>query len=101
MKAITPQEAAGKKSSSIPAVVIETFNEFIGASISNGSVTISQDAVITALVKKGLKRREIFDKGWLDIEQIYEKAGWIVDYDKPAYNETYPATFTFTSKRVS
>jgi hypothetical protein len=32
----------------------------------------------------------------LDIEPIYREAGWIVEYDKPAYCENYDANFTFT-----
>lgn len=51
------------------------------------------------LVRRGMKRDELFDKGWMDIEPIYRKSGWRVEYDKPAYNETYPATFTFSKKR--
>jgi hypothetical protein len=39
----------------------------------------------------------IFEKGLLDVETVYERAGWKVTYDKPAYNETYPATFRFVA----
>jgi hypothetical protein len=50
---------------------------------------------VALLVKKGLKKQQIFDDNLLDVEEVYEKAGWKVEYDKPAFNESYPATFTF------
>lgn len=38
-------------------------------------------------------------KSWMwNIEETYRKAGWKVEYDQPGYNESYPATFTFTRK---
>ena len=41
-------------------------------------------------------RNKLFDKHYLDIEPLYREAGWKVKYDKPAYNEDYKATFTFS-----
>jgi len=41
----------------------------------------------------------IFDNHWLDVEPIFEDCGWKVEYDKPGFNENYPATFKFTPKR--
>jgi len=46
----------------------------------------------------GKTRDEVFDKGWLNIEPMYRAAGWKVVYDKPAYNESYEPTFTFTKR---
>jgi hypothetical protein len=46
----------------------------------------------------GVSRQEVFDNQWLDIEDIYREAGWKVSYDKPAYNETYKAYFTFSRR---
>lgn len=40
-------------------------------------------------------RNVVFANKWLDIEDIYREQGWRVDYDKPAYNENYQASFTF------
>ena len=47
---------------------------------------------------EGITRETIFDNHWLDIEPTYRKVGWKVEYDKPAYYESYPATFTFSLK---
>ncbi len=44
-------------------------------------------------------RKQLFEKGWLDVEPIFKKAGWDVEYDKPGYNESYPATFKFSRKK--
>lgn len=34
---------------------------------------------------------------WLNFEGAYRRAGWKVEFDKPGYNESYPATFKFTA----
>jgi len=47
---------------------------------------------------RGLTRQGMYDKGWMDVEDAYRKAGWDVDFDKPGYNETYEANFTFSKK---
>jgi hypothetical protein len=45
-------------------------------------------------------RKDIFDKGWLDIEDIYRAADWVVAYDKPGFNEThFEANYTFSKKK--
>lgn len=44
---------------------------------------------------EGTKRDMLFDNHWLDIEPMYRREGWIVEYDKPGFNEHYEATFTF------
>ena len=93
---IKPSQIIAKKKDTIPEEVFEVFNELITEHFSNGSSTFKLKDVVKLLVKKGLKENVIFDKGWLDVEEIYEKAGWDVSYDKPAYNESYDATFTFT-----
>ena len=95
-KPITPTEAAKAVSSSIPDTVIETFNLFIGQNYLRGTATIRQEDIVAHLVEFGYTRQEIFKNRWLDVEALFEHAGWKVTYDKPAYNETYPATFTFT-----
>lgn len=42
-----------------------------------------------------VERHQVFEKHWLDIETAYRQAGWEVEYDKPAYNETYGASWEF------
>lgn len=99
VKPITPSEVAGQKRESFPDEVFEAFNEIIAANCVNGRSNFTQDAVVKLMVSKGLKSAEIFDKHWLDVEEVYREAGWKVEYDKPGYNEDYSSNFTFTAKR--
>ena len=77
---------------------METFNEFITEKWNGSSSTFKQcDLVKVIREKLKLKPNDhvIFDKHWLDVEDIFRDAGWRVYYDKPGYNETYDATFEF------
>ncbi len=98
---IKPEEISEKKVSLFPDEVFESFNELITQKFCESSATVTQDEVVALMVKKGLDRTDIFEKGWLNVEDIYRKEGWLVDYDKPGYNESYHAIFTFskTSKK--
>ena len=101
MKAITPQEASKSRVCSIPDAVFKVFNDMIVANFDDREASFCQEEVVKVLVKKGYKRNEIYENNWLDVEPFYRKAGWKVEYDKPGYNETYPATFTFRAKNAS
>ncbi len=92
---ISPKEVIDKKLSSIPSEAIEAFNELIAQNTGRANIVVKQEEVVALMVKKGLHREQIFKNGWLDIEDIYRKAGWRVEYDKPGYNEDYEPTFTF------
>jgi lipopolysaccharide biosynthesis protein len=89
------------KQTSLPDVVLEVFNELIAQNFSNGSAIVKQSDVVELLVKRGLKENEIFEKQWLDVEEIYRSAGWIVKYDKPGWDENYGAFFEFRTKSKS
>jgi hypothetical protein len=80
----------------IPQAVLKAFNELIAEKYCDGRAHFDQSEVVAAIVKKGLKRKEIFEKGWLDVERIYRVAGWEVRYDKPGWDETYEPNFTFS-----
>ncbi len=95
---IKPKDIAGAKAKSFPPEVIETFNELIAKNFSGGSATVFQKDAVSALVKKGFKSADIYDNHWLDVEEIFEKSGWVVEYDKPGYCETYDAHFVFKTK---
>lgn len=98
MPPITPSEAKGLyKGRPIPEAVFESFNELLSKKGSN-YITIKQNDVVNLMVAKGLDKNEIFEKNYLDIEDYYRAMGWKVEYDRPGYNETYEAYFTFTAK---
>ena len=96
IKPISPADIAKKKIEVIPPLVIEVFNELLAKKFTAGSAKILQDDVIAAIIsRKSITRAEIFEQGWLNVEEIYRAQGWRVEYDKPGYNESYKAYFTF------
>lgn len=105
VKPIRPGEVTGLKQQQIPDYVIEAFNECISRAYSGGIAVVYQDSVIEAILHRARKagvellRQELFDRRYLDVESIFEKAGWKVTYDKPGYNESYKAFFEFKKKR--
>lgn len=99
LKPITPGEINAKKLDTLPSDVVDVFNKLIASNWNGHAATVKQDDVVAALVTEERTREMIFKNHWLDVEDLYRAAGWKVVYDKPAYCETYPATFTFTIKR--
>lgn len=91
---VSPSEVALKR---IPEEVFEAFNE----AIFEGNGHVRQDAVVSRILAKmpHVQRQEIFQRGWLDIEEEYRRLGWKVDYDKPGYNEMYEAYYVFTGPK--
>lgn len=103
VKPISPKEAEEKQISGIPDFVVEAVNELIAKNIGDqNSVDIKQEDIVELAMQKapkGTTRQIIYDNHWMDIEPLFRKAGWTVHYDKPGYNESYSAYFTFTKKR--
>ena len=99
VRPVTPDEVVAHKENVLPAAVLESFNELITRNFSGNQATFKQEDVVALMKRKGLKRTEIFKKGFLNVKDVYSKVGWTVEYDKPGYNESYPATFTFTKKK--
>lgn len=95
-KPITPDEAGTAKV--IPDEVITAFNETIALHFDGRASNFTTIEIVSAIVKKGISRKVIFDNHYLDVEPIFEAVGWKVVYDKPGYNESYEANFTFTRK---
>lgn len=103
MKPITPAELKTKLKDIIPDFVIEAVNNLLHEKYrsSGGEIHIKQQEVVDEIMRLNTKinRDKIFDKGYLDFEELFEEYGWKVEYDKPGYNETYEAFFTFKPKR--
>ena len=98
VKPISPKEVAGSKKQSMPDAVLESFNEMIKENEDDGYAIFLQKEVVKRMKKKGLKEKDIFDKGYLNVETIYRKEGWNVEYDNPGYCESYDSSFTFSRK---
>lgn len=96
VKPISPAEVTH----SIPDFIIEAFNKLIREKWDGEEARVLQDEVMDIVSSNNPddprpSRRTVFDNHWLDVEDIYRKAGWKVEYDKPTYCETYDAYFLF------
>jgi hypothetical protein len=81
--------------------VIEAANELIAQRWNGHDATFKlHELAKLAREKLGWDARKQFEDGDLDIEPIFRKAGWSVDFDRPGYNETYEAHFIFTKRRT-
>jgi hypothetical protein len=96
---IKPGDAEALKAASMPDAVFDAFNKLIAENLSCGTALVRQTEVVSLIVQKlECTRAEVFERGWLNVEGQYRKAGWKVEYDKPAYNESHEAFFRFTKK---
>ena len=94
---ISPKEAVETKE--FPNEVMLAFNELITENLRNKTARITQDEVMDRILTRAPRdqnRNYYFDRGLLDVEPMYRKAGWKVEFDKPGYCEDYKATFTFS-----
>lgn len=99
-KPITPREALKKKEERLPDEVFDAFNEMIADNLRDGVATFkAKDVAALIRSKLQIKGEQVYDKGYMDVEPLYRKAGWKVEYDQPAYCESYDATYTFSAKR--
>jgi hypothetical protein len=99
VKPISPNEIGAAKLKYIPDTVFEVVNELLAQKCTNGRATIYQKDIVAALLTKmDTTKAVIFDKGYLNFEEAYREQGWKVEYDKPAYNESYDAHFIFKVK---
>lgn len=103
MKPITPQQALENIEKAFPDFVIEAVNNCINQNyFGKPSFTIKQDEImkeILRLAPKGTTRQEVFDKHWMDFEEVYRKAGWKVTYDSPSWDENYDEFYKFEIKK--
>ena len=105
---IKPENVAAFKLRHIPNEVIDAVNELISLKYvcNSDDIRIYQKDIIEVAKSKMYPATDNIDSGsgyfdynWLNIEKIYEDAGWAVKYDKPAYNESYDAYFIFREKK--
>lgn len=99
----TPKQAlAAANAGTIPEQVFDAFNAFLSdrAGDAPSGIMVKQDEVLALLAKAWpqTKRHVYFEKGWLDVEAAYRKAGWRVTFDKPGYNESGGAFWVFRSR---
>lgn len=103
---ITPYQVGAAKASVFPPEIFQAFNDLIVAHHVGGYSRFTQREAVEAIVESMITEtpygdngaeieQRVYEKGWLNVDDAYRAAGWIVEYDKPGYNESYPATFVF------
>lgn len=101
---ITPIKPEEVKCNQIPDQVIDVFNKLIVKNIRGSSAVVKQEEAVTAIIAqfelegKAVSRSEVYENGWLNVEQMYKEVGWAVSFDKPSYDESYEAYFRFSKK---
>ena len=101
VKPLAPSDVTAAQVELFPDFVIETWNTVIAKNWSGTQSRILQDDIMLELIAAApmlINRGDVFARHWLDIEDVYRAEGWAVQYDKPAYNEDYPAYFVFKKK---
>ncbi len=99
VKPLSPDEVVLAKTASMPDEVIETFNLLIATKWDGTSARITQSDAVEALCDRmKIARKDVFGRHLLDVEDIYRSKGWNVEYDRPAYNENFEASFIFKKK---
>lgn len=99
IKPISPDEIAEAKQGVIPGYVFAAVNDMIARCYSSGYARFTQDDLIEEIQSRTtVSRTTLFQKGYLNFEEAYRAQGWSVVYDKPGYNESYKANFTFKKK---
>jgi len=101
-KPFTPDFILQNKDKFIPQEMIKAVNILLSEKYNGNSATLKQFEIIQKFLEiSGSKysRNEIFDKHYLDFEEIFRNAGWEVKYDKPGYDEDYDENFKFTKNK--
>ena len=97
---LSPEDIDTNMENIIPEYVIAVVNKLIKREYRGNPFTIKQDEIVEEIENTyGVDRHTLYDNNYLDFESIYRKRGWIVEYDKPGYNESYAARFEFTPKK--
>jgi hypothetical protein len=98
MKPITPKEVLEKR----PLVlepVFEVFNKLIlDAFDGRQAVIYLEPAAIIVSKTLGIKKEKLYDSGYMDIEDHYREAGWVVVYSQPDRTENFRPHYTFKLK---
>ena len=101
--ALTPEVAFINFYKSVPDAVLECWNEAIMENLQvSGQKNVSSSFTLKYLSKKIQKKMNCnFEQakkaGWFDLEKVFRDQGWKVEYDQPAYNESYDSTYYFSN----
>ena len=99
---IRPDELPKLQQQRIPGFVFDAVNGLLSIQASANNITLRLKDVKNAIIDE-MKKRKIqgqFENWWLDFEASYRLAGWVVEYDSPAYCESYEAFYKFSKKNL-
>lgn len=99
---IKPSEVFEAKRNSLPDFVLIAFNALITEQWDGARSVVHQKAVVARIIEESRGTTtpgQIFEKKWLEVEDIYRKEGWEVKYDKSGWDESYDAFFVFSKKK--
>lgn len=86
----------------IPELVIVLINNMLREVWDNGSaILFTKDIMQKLKLVFNKTEQEILQMHWLDIEPIYRKAGYNVEYIKPAYGEQGDSYFKFENQSIT
>lgn len=97
VKPITFEEAYDSKVNGIPNEIIIATNKLIveNFNIQDKSAKVYfKDILDNVSFEKG----RVYRNHWLDIEPLYEEAGWDVSCYTPAFCESFDSYFVFSKK---
>ena len=99
-KTLSPTGTQDKKQTSIPNEVFQIIDDLItiNSSASRSEAIVSQTDIVDRLLRKGFSKGDIYDNGWLDIEDHYNNEGWNVTYNKSINRDNGRSYFMFTKK---
>lgn len=99
-KPITPADVENIKAERMRPEMIDAANELIAEHWNGYSACFTLNELCArARAKLNMEAGASFKNGELDIEVVFRKHGWKVEFDKPGFNETYSANWTFTKKK--
>jgi len=105
MKPITPEKVEQIRIHEMPEAIIQATNELIVRKWNGSSASVEVEEIVkhyfnvSGEEQTAAKRKELFDRHYLDIEPAYREAGWQVKFESPDYTENFPSYFRFTRKK--
>lgn len=100
MNLIRPEEVEAIKAKSIPQSVFDAFNEIIVKHWDGRASIFTTEEVVQHITKKArITSDRLYANHWLDVEQAYREVGWVVEFDKPGFNENGASTYEFRKQK--
>lgn len=100
VKPISPKDAIIAKKFIIPDTVIELFNKLIIENFDGFRARVLQKDIIKLIIEKlKIKREQIFELKYLDVEPIFRNAGWEVNYEGQSYGDDFDSYYIFAKPK--